>query len=246
MSKLVAPHGGGALRPLLVPAPERTEALARAATLRPLPLSSREVSDALMLGMGAYTPLDGFMGHDDWQRVCREMRLASGVFWPIPITMSLRSDMAEALRPGEEVALLDSGTGPGQAGHIVGTLRITEKYRIDQRLECESVFRTVDPKHPGVEKVLAQPEVNIAGPVRVLTEGAYPTKYPGLYMRPEEARAEFLRRGWREVAAFQTRNPMHRSHEHLAKIAIEVLERELKAAPVEEPLGTPAAYPSPP
>ena len=219
MSKLVPPHGGSTLRPLLVPLALREEALALARKLKPIPLTSREVSDLLMLGMGAYTPLDGFMGHDDWRRVCREMRLASGLFWPIPITLSQQQGVADALAVGEEVALAD-----GETGDIVGSMRITEKYRIDRKLECESVFRTTDPRHPGVEKVLAQGEVNIAGPVRVLTEGEYPGKYPDLYMRPDEARAEFLKRGWSKVAAFQTRNPMHRSHEHLAKIAAEVTD----------------------
>lgn len=219
MSKLVPPHGGSTLRPLLVPLALREEAMALAGRLRPIPLTSREVSDLLMLGMGAYTPLDGFMGHGDWRRVCREMRLADGLFWPIPITLSQQQGVADALAVGEEVALAD-----GETGDIVGTMRITEKYRIDRMLECESVFRTTDPKHPGVEKVLAQGEVNIAGPVRVLTEGEYPDKYPGLYMRPEDARAEFQKRGWTKVAAFQTRNPMHRSHEHLAKIAAEVCD----------------------
>lgn len=219
MSKLVPPHGGGALKPLLAPAAERPARLARARTLQLLRLSSREVSDLLMLGMGAYTPLDGFMGHEDWRRVCREMRLDSGAFWPIPITLSQPKSVASGLKPGAEVALADDETG-----EIIGTMTVRECYTIDRALECQSVFRTTDPKHPGVEKVMAQGEVNVAGPVVALTEGEYPAKYPGLYMRPEEARAEFERRGWSQVAAFQTRNPMHRSHEHLAKIAAEVTD----------------------
>lgn len=219
MSKLVPPHGGGTLKPLLAPAAERAGLLARARTLQMLRITSREVSDLLMLGMGAYTPLDGFMGHEDWRRVCREMRLDSGAFWPIPITLSQPKDVASRLRPGADVALADEETG-----EIVGTMTVRECYAIDRALECQSVFRTTDPKHPGVEKVMAQGDVNVAGPVVALTEGEYPAKYPGLYMRPEEARAEFTRRGWSQVAAFQTRNPMHRSHEHLAKIAAEVTD----------------------
>jgi sulfate adenylyltransferase len=219
MSKLISPHGGGRLNPLLVPADQRPEALARAAGLRKVPLSSREVSDLLMLGMGAYTPLAGFMGYDDWKGSVVEMRLASGVFWPIPITLSLPRERAAELAIGEEVALAD-----GETGEIMGLLMVSEKYAIDRELECKHVFRTTDPKHPGVEKVMAQGEVNIAGPVMALSEGSYPREYPGLYLRPEESRAEFTRRGWSQVAAFQTRNPMHRSHEHLAKIAAEVTD----------------------
>jgi len=219
MSKLIAPHGGGHLRPLLVPKDQRAEALDRAASLKKLHLSSREVSDLFMLGMGAYTPLDGFMGYENWKGAVVEMRLANGIFWPIPITLSVSKELASSLAIGEEVALLD-----GESGETLGLMMVREKYTIDRALECLHVFRTNDPKHPGVEKVLGQGEVNIAGPVIALSEGPYPAKYPGLYLRPEEARAEFERRGWQKVAAFQTRNPMHRSHEHLAKIAAEVTD----------------------
>jgi sulfate adenylyltransferase len=187
--------------------------------LKKVPITSREVSDLFMLGMGAYTPLIGFMAHDDWRSSVTEMRLASGVFWPIPITLSLDGAIADSLAVGEEVALADAETG-----ELLGQLTVREKYTIDRDFECKHVFRTTDPKHPGVEKVMRQGDVNIGGPVIVLSEGEYPEKYKGLYLRPEQARAEFTRRGWKQVAAFQTRNPMHRSHEHLAKIAAEVTD----------------------
>jgi sulfate adenylyltransferase len=219
MAKLVAPHGGGSLKPLLLPAGDRAEALRRARGLKKLPVTSREVSDLFMLGMGAYTPLDGFMGHDDWKGCVTEMKLAGGVFWPIPITLSVARDVAGGIAVGEEVALAD-----GESGEILGVLMVREKYAIDRQLECKNVFRTTDPEHPGVEKVMRQGEVNVGGPVIVLSEGEYPAKYKDLYLRPLEARAQFEKRGWKQVAAFQTRNPMHRSHEHLAKIAAEVTD----------------------
>jgi sulfate adenylyltransferase len=219
MSELVAPHGGGSLKPLLVPAAQRGEALKRAAMRKSIPISSREVSDLFMLGIGAYTPLDGFMGHADWKGCVTEMRLAGGTFWPIPITLSLDRSTADGLGVGEEVALTDAETG-----EILGLLTVRETYVIDRELESKQVFRTTDPKHPGVEKVMRQGDVNVGGPVTVLSEGEYPTKYQGLYLRPEEARAQFEQRGWKQVAAFQTRNPMHRSHEYLAKIAAEVTD----------------------
>jgi sulfate adenylyltransferase len=219
MSKLVSPHGGGSLRPLLASATERAEGLKRAARLKKVPITSREVSDLFMLGMGAYTPLDGFMRHDDWRSSVTDMKLANGLFWPIPITLSLPSDIAGSLAVGEDIALADA-----DSGEVLGQLNVREKYTIDRTLECKHVFRTTDPKHPGVEKVMQQGEVNVAGAVIALSEGEYPAKYKGLYLRPEEARQEFLRRGWTQVAAFQTRNPMHRSHEHLAKIAAEVTD----------------------
>jgi sulfate adenylyltransferase len=219
MSKLVPPHGSDALMPLLLPEVERGEALKRAATLKSVPMTSRETSDFLMLGMGAYTPLSGFMGHDDWRTVCSEMRLADGLFWPIPITLSASRDIADSIAAGETVALVDR-----DSGETMGLLDVTEKYVIDGAFEANHVFRTADPKHPGVAKVLGQGEVNIAGRVTALSEGLYPKQYKGLYFRPEETRAIFAEKGWSRVAAFQTRNPMHRSHEHLVKIAIEICD----------------------
>ena len=219
MSRLVDPHGGGALKPLLAPEPERAAGLERARSLKRVPISSREASDLLMLAMGAYTPLDGFMGHDDWRGACVDMRLADGVFWPIPITLSCEPSLAGSIGQGEEVALVDA-----ESDEVLGALTVAEKYAIDRELECTSVFRTTDPAHPGVEKVMAQPEVNLAGPVVAFGEGHYPETYRGLYLRPDETRALFREKGWSRVAAFQTRNPMHRSHEFLAKIAIEVCD----------------------
>ncbi len=172
-----------------------------------------------MLAMGAYTPLDGFMGHDDWRGSCLDMKLANGVFWPIPITLPVDKDLSVSILADEDVALIDAETGG-----ILAVMQVHEKYSIDKKTEAEHVYRTTDPKHPGVAKVLDQGDVNLAGPVMVLNEGDYPVKYHDLYIRPAEARAMFLERGWSQVAAFQTRNPMHRSHEHLVKIAVEVLD----------------------
>ena len=219
MSRLVPPHGGGSLEPRLLAGDARRDALARAGGLKTLALSSREVSDLLMMGMGAYTPLAGFMGEADWRGACQDMRLANGLFWPIPITASAPQELAAAIAPGEELALTD---GPG--GEILGLLTVDEIYQIDKALECETVYRTRDEDHPGVQKVMQQGPVNLAGPVQVLSEGAFPETYRGLYYRPAETRALFAEKGWSTVAAFQTRNPMHRSHEYLAKIAIEVCD----------------------
>jgi sulfate adenylyltransferase len=219
MSKLVPPHGSDELMPLLLPEAERAEVLKRAKGLKQVPMSSRETSDFLMLAMGAYTPLTGFMGHDDWRGVCADMKLTSGVFWPIPITLSCAQELADSIGVEEEVALVDA-----ESGEIMGTLEVTEKYQIDRAFECSHVFRTTDPKHPGVEKVMGQGPVNLAGRVSAISEGVYPKQYQGLYYRPAETRALFTDKGWSRVAAFQTRNPMHRSHEHLAKIAIEICD----------------------
>ena len=219
MFQLVPPHGSEAVKPLLAPPAARTEGLERAAGLRKIALDSRAVSDVLMLGMGAYTPLDGFMGQDDWRGACVDMRLSSGLFWPIPITLPVARAVAEPIRLREEVALTEA-----QSGEILAIMDVGEKYRIDKAIEAGHVYGTTDAMHPGVAKVMSQGEINLAGRVLALSEGEYSRRYPGLYIRPVEARALFRERGWSRVAAFQTRNPMHRSHEYLVKIALELLD----------------------
>ena len=217
MSKLIAPHGNATLKPLLLPEAERGDELKRARTLKRVPMSSREESDLLMLAMGAYTPLDGFMDEADWRGSMLDMRLARGLFWPIPITLSCAADLAHSIGIGEDVALTADGD-------ILGVLTVSEKYAADKELECAHVYRTTDAAHPGVAKVMEEGPVNLAGRVVALAEGHFPATYAGLYRRPAETRAMFAEKGWSTVAAFQTRNPMHRSHEYLAKIAVEVCD----------------------
>ena len=219
MSQLVPPHGSASVKPLLLPQMERAEELKRAAHLRQVRLDSRALSDVLMLAMGAYTPLDGFMGHDDWRRSCLEMKSSTGLFWPIPITLPVDQELAGQIRTHEEVALIEA-----ESAEILAIMEVGEKYRIDKAIEAEHVYRTTDTHHPGVAKLMRQGQVNLAGRLMVLSEGQYPARYPELYIRPAEARALFLEKGWSRVAAFQTRNPMHRSHEYLVKIALEVLD----------------------
>lgn len=216
---LVDPHGGGDLLPLLLEGEAHATELKRAGTLPRLRVSSREKGDIIMLGIGGFTPLEGFMSHADWQGVCDGMKTASGLFWPIPITLSADRAAAEAITIGQEIALADPDDGA-----LLATMKITEKYSIDKAHECATVFKTTDPKHPGVKLVMEQGEVNLAGPIRVLSMGDFPQKYGSLFMTPAQTRALFTSLGWSKIAAFQTRNPMHRSHEYLAKVAIEVCD----------------------
>ena len=219
MSDLVAPHGGGELKPLLMSQSERAGALERAKSLKQIPMTSREFSDVLMFSMGAYTPLDGFMSEADWRGTCGDMKLANGIFWPIPVTLSSDQALADTIGDGEEVALVDE-----DSGETMAIMTVTEKYTIDRDFECQNVFTTTDNKHPGAAKVMEQRDVNLAGPVKVINEGELPTLYKDLYLRPAESRALFEKLGWSKVTAFQTRNPMHRSHEYLVKIAVEVTD----------------------
>jgi sulfate adenylyltransferase len=216
---LVHPHGKQDLKPLLLEGQALAAERTRAATLPKLEVSSREKGDLIMLGIGGFTPLDGFMTHADWQGVCDGYRTASGLFWPIPITLSADKQAADGIKVGAEIALTDP-----EGGEALATMKVTEKYAIDKAHECMSVFRTTDREHPGVAMVMNQGEVNLAGPVKALSDGGFKEKYGALFMTPAQTRTEFERLGWSKVAAFQTRNPMHRSHEYLAKIAIETCD----------------------
>ncbi len=219
MSKLVRPHGGGDLKPLLLEGEALAAEKARAEHLPRVTLSSREVGDIIMMGIGGFTPLEGFMTHADWQGVCDGMKMANGLFWPIPITLSTDKACADSLKLGEDVALVD-----GESGEIMATMTVTEKYTIDKEHECMMVFKTTDAEHPGVKMVMEQGEVNLAGPVKVLSQGRFPTDFSDIYMTPAQTRALFEEKGWSTVVAFQTRNPLHRSHEYLVKIAIEICD----------------------
>lgn len=216
---LVNPHGGGKLNPLLLEGAALKAELDKAKKLPQVKVSSREKGDIIMFGIGGFTPLDGFMTKADWQGVCDGMKMANGLFWPIPITLSVSQAVADGLATGQEITLADP-----ENGEALATMSITEKYAIDKAHECAMVFKTTDPKHPGVKMVMEQGEVNLAGSIKVLSQGGFPEKYPELFKTPAQTREIFEKMGWSKIACFQTRNPMHRSHEYLAKIAIEVCD----------------------
>ena len=219
MSNLVTPHGSDQLTPLLLEGDVLVAEQQRADTLPKVRMSSRETGDLIMMGIGGFTPLDGFMNKADWQSVCDNMQMSDGLFWPIPITLSTDAATAETIADGSEIALLDD-----EGEEVIGTMCVTEKYSIDKAHECQTVYKTTDIDHPGVKMVMEQGGVNLAGPVKVLSQGVFPSRYGELFKTPAQTRAEFDKRGWRTIAAFQTRNPMHRSHEYLTKIAIEVCD----------------------
>lgn len=219
MSKLVNPHGSLELKPLLLQGAALDQEKKRAQTLPQVRISSREAGDLIMMGIGGFTPLDGFMTQADWAGVCKNMKMANGLFWPIPITLSTDKATAESIKIGASVALVD-----GESNEILATMTVNEKYTIDKALECTSVYKTTDAEHPGVKMVMDQGEINLAGPVKVLSQGGFPEQYGEQFMTPAQTRAFFKEKGWSTIAAFQTRNPMHRSHEYLAKVAIEICD----------------------
>jgi sulfate adenylyltransferase len=234
MSGLIAPHGGKGLVCCLLEGAELDAEKKKAEGLKKIEVSPRENGDLIMMAIGAFSPLDGFMKKADWKGVCEDFLTADGTFWPVPVTLSCSKEDADGINEGDEVALFDPALNEVRA-----TMKVTEKYELtadEKKWECEKVFmgegtptaeefwKIAEEDHPGVQMVMTQKAVNLAGPVKVLGEGEFPTKYAGIYMKPEESRKIFDDRGWTEIAAMQLRNPMHRSHEYLCKIAVEVCD----------------------
>lgn len=234
MSKLVSPHGGKGLVCSLLEGAERDAELKKAQGLKKVEISPRVRGDLIMMGIGGFSPLNGFMTKADWKSVCENFTLADGTFWPVPVVLDASEEEAGGINVGDEIALVFKD------GETYATMKVTEKYALsdeEKKWECEKIFKgagddSADDKfwkvapedHPGVIMVLAQKKYNLAGPVKVLSEGRYPRDYANVYMRPAKLREELDKRGWSTVAALQLRNPMHRSHEFLAKIAVEVCD----------------------
>ncbi|MBN1479508.1 sulfate adenylyltransferase [candidate division KSB1 bacterium] len=216
--KLVPPHGG-MLKPLLLEGEALVKAREQAKALPGVRMSSRETSDIIMLAVGAFSPLDGFMVQSDYEGVVENMHLSDGTLWPMPITLAVSQQKADTLSVGDDIALVDD-----ESGELMGSMTIQDKYTYDKKNEALKVFRTEDGDHPGVAKIYAQGDVYLGGPVKVFSEGEYPALYKKHYGRPAETRALFESLGWKTVAAFQTRNPIHRSHEYCTKIAMEVCD----------------------
>lgn len=231
MSRLVPPHGGKGLVCCLLEGAALEAEKKKAAGLKKIEISSRAKGDLIMMGIGGFSPLNGFMNKADWKSVCEKMTLADGTFWPVPVTLDVSKDDVAGLKAGDEVALV-------RKGEVMATLKVSEFYEMseaDKKWECELIFKGQGPDsqkfwevalsdHPGVKMVMEQQSFNLAGTVKVLSQGEFPTKFPGVYMTPAELRAKMDERGWGKVAALQLRNPMHRSHEYLAKIGVEVCD----------------------
>lgn len=215
-SKIVPPHGGE-LKPLLLKGEDLKAAREKAEDLPQVRMSSRETSDLIMMATGAFSPLYGFMCKEDYTRVVKDMHLTNNTLWPIPITLSVSKEKADSLSLGTDISLIDS-----DSDELMGSMTIQEKFTYDKYTEAREVFRTEDDAHPGVAKIYAQEEILLGGPVKAFSEGPYPQLYGDQYGRPEDTRAIFMQKGWTTIAAFQTRNPIHRSHEYCTKIALEV------------------------
>ncbi len=208
---LVAPLGG-TLVDRRVAAAEALELAARAAELPQVVLSSREAADLDLLAVGAYSPLGGFMTRAEYEGVVESATLPGGVVWTLPVTLPLPDP--SVARGAAELALVD------ERGRLRGVLEVAEVFERDLAREAREVYRTEDPAHPGVAALLASPPAVAGGTVRALPS---PERYP-LAHDPAETRALMRERGWQTVVGFQTRNPVHRAHEYLTKVALEQVD----------------------
>src|SRR6266511_2895447 len=210
---LVSPHAG-TLVDRIVPRAEAAALERRATGLPSLTLDARELADLELIATGAASPLTGFLGAADYASVLLHLRLADGTVWPLPFTLAVEEAVGASLKPGDAAALRDPD------GRLWGVIDVREIFERDPRLEARKVYRTEDPSHPGVAYLLARPRWLVAGPVTVLP---LPEDLPFAAHRltPRALRARIAERGWQRVAGFQTRNPIHRAHEHLTKLALE-------------------------
>ena len=213
---LVTPHGGQLVNRVLSP-DKAQAATAEAKSLPAITLSPREQFDLEMIAIGAFSPLTGFQGRADFTGVCKDMRLANGTVWPIPVTLCPPDDVAAGVKEGQKVALKDD------EGRVLATMTVREKYPHDKELEIPNVYRTTDDAHPGVAIIRKQGDTCLAGDVDVITPNPAP-EFAEYRLPPARTREAFAAKGWSTVAAFQTRNPIHRAHEYLTKCALEITD----------------------
>ncbi len=213
----ISPHGGSLVNRTLSGL-ECQEVKAKAKELKKIALNARTFSDLELLSIGAVSPLEGFMVKKDYEGVVNEMRLSSGIPWTLPITLAVFSEEAKDLREGEDVALLDS------TGEVVGILKLEDKFDYDKKKEAMEVYRTDEDRHPGVWYLHQRGDVLLGGRVNLLERPPLPSSFEAYKLDPVETRAVFKKLGWRTVVGFQTRNPIHRSHEYIQKCALELMD----------------------
>lgn len=212
----ILPHGGRLIDRVLT-GEARDDAEKRARALPQISLNARAVSDLECLATGVFSPLQGFMGRADYEGVVREMRLKTAVLWTLPITLAVDKDEATRLGEGREVALL------GSDGELLGLLSVEEIFPYDKREEARLVYGTEETRHPGVQYLYQRGELLLGGPVSLVRPPSLPG-FEDYYSVPAETRQRFQERGWRTVVGFQTRNPIHRSHEYIQKCALELMD----------------------
>jgi sulfate adenylyltransferase len=212
----IAPHGGQLVNRVAT-TEQKAEFLSKADFLPRVQLDERAVSDLEMIAIGGFSPLTGFMNQEDYDRVVTDMRLANGLVWSIPITLSVEAEVASPLKEGGLIRL------DNPQGKFIGVLQLAQKYQYDKTREAINVYRTDDAKHPGVQVVYNQGSVNLAGDVWLLERDSHP-QFPTYQIDPAASRQMFRDQGWKTIVGFQTRNPIHRAHEYIQKCALETVD----------------------
>jgi ATP sulfurylase len=213
---LIQPHGGKLINCHLFEQ-ERQKNLFRASNLPRLNLSARNLADLECIATGVYSPLEGFVDEQEYNSIVKDMRLTNGFAWSIPVTLQVPESIANQYQLDTEIAL----THPN--GAILAVMAITSKFKPDQDLEAKKVYGTNDEAHPGIQAMRQEGEVYLGGAIKVINPIPY-EDFLSYRLTPEATRIEFARRAWNTVVAFQTRNPIHRAHEYITKIALEVVD----------------------
>jgi sulfate adenylyltransferase len=225
MKNLIAPHGSDSLNPLFIEDSSQRDSLtSKSKDMPQLLLNSAAAANVVMLGAGYFTPLSGFMDKKSAISVANDMLTAEGLFWPVPI-INLTKD-SKNIKVGDEIALLD----PNMQGNPV--IAIQQVSAIENLSDDEitamvdKVFGTIDRNHPGVANFLSLGNTLISGDIKVLNYSYFPNEFPGTFATAPEIREMLTKAGWSKTVAFQTRNPMHRAHEELCKMALERLDAD--------------------
>ncbi|MDQ1910843.1 sulfate adenylyltransferase [Paenibacillus sp. GD4] len=217
MAETILPHGGTLINRVAEGA-QREQLLEQAKSLYQLKINAWTISDLDLIGVGAFSPLTGFLGEEDYRSVVERMRLANGTVWSIPITLAVEADVASKLQEGQQVALVGENDGV-----VYGIIDVQSIYQIDQKNEAVKVFKTDNETHPGVQKLFTRPSTYVGGPIQVLNRPK-PEKFEDFYFDPAKTREIFSAKGWKRVVGFQTRNPVHRAHEYIQKCAMEIVD----------------------
>lgn len=213
----IHPHGGFLVNRILNES-DLEEAKNLCSSYPIIEMNSREAADFDMLANGSFSPLTGFMTENDYLLCLDEMKLSDGNLWPLPVTLAVSEEQAKLLKPGMVCSLIFS-----ESGKLLGDITIDDIYQYDALAESQAAFGTTDIKHPGVAKTLSQKPFYVGGEIRAYGVSDYASLFPE-YGSPIEVRSAIQNKGWKTVAAFQTRNPIHRSHEYLTKVALEMCD----------------------
>ncbi|MHA2366584.1 MAG: sulfate adenylyltransferase [Candidatus Hodarchaeales archaeon] len=214
-NELITPHGGKLVN-CTVNGDEREQLIIKSQNLPQLQIEKRTLADLECIGTGVYSPLTGFLGENDYKHVVQEMRLSNGLIWPIPVTLQVEEEFANSLKPESEIALWFKDK-------LLAIMKIIDIYKPDIKEEARKVYQTKDENHPGIKAIYQSGPIYIGGPIQIVNEIPH-DDFRQYRLTPAQLREEFKRKGWRTIVAFQTRNPIHRAHEYLMKVALESVD----------------------